>query len=210
MKKVKGKKIKVFAIFLLIIICYVYFSATNLILQLGESDFKSMISNCSYYALGDIIKEDFKFDEICTFTKNQNGDVILVNTNMLLVNYLNKKLSLNCSNYIKNYVSKGVTVPIGVFTGIRLFSGFGKRVNLKLVTTISVDCDVKRQFISCGVNQTRQILSVMLHTKIDVITFFKTKSVCEDIEIAVFDNLIVGKVPDTYLSADLLNGFAKK
>ena len=202
-KKFKRKVILIFVIFDLTL-AYLYFTATPLILSAGGEIFKSNISNCSYYAIEKCINEDFEFDKICTIERDSNGKVVFIKSDTLLVNYLVKKLSLECYDYMNEYISNGFEIPIGAFSGVSLLAGYGKKVNVKLTTALSVECKLVRTFNSAGINQTRQTFSAIILTEITVFAPFYRKYYDGKIEVILFDNLIVGTVPETYLNADVI------
>ena len=187
-------------------ITYVYACAANLVLEYASTDFQYYVSNCSYYALNECLNENFDFSNVCEVQKNNDGEITFIKTDALLLNYASQKLALACYDYLSEYAQKGVYVPIGTFSGIRLFSGFGKKVNVKLTHTLSVECRISRSFSQAGINQTRQVLSAIIHADITVYTLFKNKYYGGDIEIPLYDNLIVGKVPNVYLGEAIVAG----
>lgn len=184
---------------------YVYFSAVNLIFYYGGKDYQYYISNCSYYAVRDCIKQNFDFSRVCEVDKNSAGDVVFIKTDALYVNYISQKLALDCYGYLSDYIKNGVNVPLGTFSGIRLIAGFGKPVNIKLTATLSVECRIYRKFEAAGINQTRQVLSAIIHSDITAFALFKSEYYGGDIEVTLYDNLIVGKVPEVYLGGGLLS-----
>lgn len=207
-KKRKNKKLKRVAALIAIasVLCYLYLSAVNLIFEYGGKDFQYYVSNCSYYAVKKCIDGDFDFSTVCEIQKNSSGEVAFIKTNSLMVNYAAQKLSLDCYEYLSEYTKKGASVPLGAFSGIRIFSGTGKKINVKLNVTVSVECKIYASFTSVGINQTRQVLYAVIHSDITVFSLFKSKYYEGNIQVALFDNLIVGKVPEVYLQSGFISG----
>lgn len=207
-KKAKRKRLKrkiiIFFFVLDIFLTYVYCCATNLILDYASTDFQYYISNCSYYALNECLSEKFDFASVCEVQKNNSGEVTLIKTDTLLLNYISQKLALSCYDTLSEYMQRGLNVPLGTFSGIRLLSGFGKKVNVKITNTLSVECNISRSFTQAGINQTRQVISAIIHADITVYSLLKSKYYVGDIEIPLYDNVIVGKVPEVYLGDGLL------
>lgn len=208
-KRTKRKRFKrrLFTFFLIfdVIFCYVYTCAVNLIFEYAAKDFQYYISNCSYYAIADLLNENYDFSSLCKVEKNSAGEIIYISTDTLLVNYASKKLALNCYEYLSKYTQRGVNVPLGTFSGIRFFSGMGKKVNVKLTNTLSVECKIMRSFTSAGINQTRQVISAIIHSDVTVYSLFKNKYYCGDIEVALCDNVIVGTIPEFYLNGAVVS-----
>ena len=208
MKKIKKvyfkRKIALFLIIFDIIAGYLYFSSTNLILTFGGETFKSEVSNCSYYAVEKCLEMNFDFNEITNLKTNETGDIIFVSTDTLLVNFVAKKLALDCYDFINSTITNGFEIPVGAFTGLKFLAGFGKKVDVKLATSLSVGCKIITNFEQAGINQTRQVLSSLICTEIIVMAPFVNERYYDEIEVVLCDNIIVGKIPDTYLNATLI------
>lgn len=212
MKKCRDKKQKrkikrrlliiTFVIFIFLI--YIYFSSTSLVINAAGSRFNSVMSNCSYYAVAKCIDENIDISDVCEISKDKDGNVVFIGTNVMLADFLCYKMSLNGYDFIKKEVAKGFDVPIGAWSGVRLFSGLGRTVNVKFVTVVSVQCDLKRTFTSAGINQTRQVLSAVMHTDVDFFLFSRSRRYSGDVEVVLYDNLIVGKVPEVYLNTETI------
>lgn len=213
MRKVSKNKPKrvIIVVLTLFLVVRLYFSSTSLILDAGGETFKANISNCSYYAVEKCIQEKFDFSKACQIQKDDSGNVVFIQSDALLLNYFASKLSLFCYDYMKDALSKGFFVPIGSFTGIKAISGMGEKVCVKLNTALSVDCKIVRSFVSAGINQTRQTFSLVINTEIKVFAPFYKKGYEGKVEVVLFDNLIIGKVPQTYLdSVVVASGSVKK
>ena len=204
--KKRKNKLKFFIIFIIadLVLGYLYFSATKLVLEAGGQSFQTNISNCSYYAIEKCIQEDFAFSKVCDVQKDVNGNIVFIGTDTLLLNHIVKQLSLDCYEYLDKVIKNGVDLPLGTFSGIRLLSGVGPTVNTKLNTALSVECRILRTFSSAGINQTRQTLSANIYAEIYIFAPFYKQKYEGAIEIVLFDNLIVGKVPNTYFDATVL------
>ena len=208
MKRVKKvffkRKIALILIILDLVVTYLYFSSSKLIIKFGGETFKSEVSNCSYYAVEKCLEMNFDFNEITNLKTNESGDIIFVSTDTLLVNFVAKKLALDCYNFMNSTISDGFEIPIGSFTGLKFLAGFGKKVSVKLATSLSVGCKIIRNFESAGINQTRQILSLVICTEIIIMAPFVKDRYYDEIEVVLCDNIIVGKIPQSYLSATIL------
>ena len=206
MKKCKKSKRKAvfIAIILVVMLSFIYFSSTKLVLKAGGEIFKSNISNCSYYAIEKCIEDKVQINDVYKIQKDNNGKIVFIETDALLLNYIVKNLALDCYDYMNEYVEGGFDIPLGAFSGIKLLAGYGPKVNVKLTTALSVECKIVRTFSSAGINQTRQTLSVIIFTEITVFAPFYREYYDGNIEIVLFDNLIVGEVPSTYLDAQVL------
>ena len=187
-----------------IVFSIIYFSATKLVLKFGEASFKSNISNCSYYAVEKLINEEVNFASVYNIQKDNNGKIVFIETNALLLNYIVKDLALDSYEYMQDCINSGVFIPLGAFSGVKLLAGYGPLVKVDLMTTLSVECKIVRTFASAGINQTRQTLSAIIFTEITIFAPFYKEYCNGSIEIVLFDNLIVGEVPANYMEVQIV------
>ena len=174
-KKIRGFKALMFALFLAIFITLYSFS-NKMLIEIGVSTYSGMLSSASYYALSKTLEPNFNFGNYFQIEKNSNGDVTMVLTNSYQFNLLSNKIADEVINYFNNKLSQCVEVPIGVFTGIGLISGFGKKVKMPLITISSVKCDIISSFTDAGINQTKHSLVINIIPEVFVVTRFSTKS----------------------------------
>jgi len=198
------RKLLLIAICFDVVLSLIYFSTVKLVLKAGGEIFKSNISNCSYYAIEKCISDKVQINDLYKIQKDNNGKIVFIETDALLLNYIVKNLALDCYDYMNEYVSGGFEIPLGAFSGVKLLAGYGPKVNVKLTTALSVECKIVRTFTSAGINQTRQTLSAVIFTEITVFAPFYREYYDGNIEIVLFDNLIVGEVPSTYLDVQVL------
>ncbi len=200
--KRKKRKVKFFcfaALFLITVIS-VYFSSDKIVVDYAEKTFNSLISSASYHAVDFIVGEEYKYADLVDIKKDADGNISMIVTNSLEVNRLATTAATKAFDFLYEEVEKGVDVPIGAFTGVRLASGFGKKVKMKVLGMASVKCDFISEFNQAGINQTRHSLYLNINCEADVVTKTRTKVINDKITILVFDNLIVGKVPKAIIN----------
>ena len=64
--------------------------------------------------------------------------------------------------------------------------------------------------MSAGINQTRMTLSLVINCDITIYSIFEKKNYNGLIEALVYDNVIVGKVPEVYLSREVVTAKTTK
>ncbi len=203
-KKNKGIKALFFALFLLIFFTLYSFS-NKMLIEIGVSTYSGMLSSASYYALSKALEPNFNFGNYFQIEKNNNGDVTMILTNSYEFNLLSNKIVDGVTEYFNDKLSEGVDVPIGVFTGIGLISGFGKKVKMPLITVSSIRCDILSTFSEAGINQTKHSLIINIIPEVFVVTRFSTKDLKDQISVLVYENIIVGKIPNTYLEGSIIS-----
>lgn len=208
MKKRKKRKKGIIAIFLLLFVAVfitLYSFSNKMLIGIGEASYKGVLSTASYYAIEQTLSSDFEYGELFTVHKDGEGKITMITSDSYKFNTLTTSLAESVTNYLNNYINAGVDVPLGVFTGIRLAQGFGKPIKMKLVAINSVKCDVISKFESAGINQTRHTLYLSVTPDVSVVTRVSTKYLSDNITVMLYDNLIIGEVPEVYLAGTVFS-----
>ncbi len=202
----KRKKFKFFVIIIVFVIillrCYV--GASNILFEKGESQFEAAMSTAVYEALSLELIDSVKFSDVFNIYYNDNKEITFISTDSYKINYLAQSLAKKTCDYFTDYCAKGVDIPLGAFSGIKMLSGVGKTVNVKLINVVSVKCEFISSFESAGINQTRQTLYLQVTPDLTVISLGRKRNFTQSMSVLVYDNLIVGKVPATYLNAQVI------
>ncbi|MBO7214941.1 MAG: sporulation protein YunB [Clostridia bacterium] len=209
MKKIKKRRKKgIFILFLALFIAIftaLYSFSNKMLIGIGEASYQGVLSTASYYAIEKSLTKNFNYDKLYTVHKNNDNEISMITADAYKFNSLTTTLANHVGEYLTNYINSGVDVPLGVFTGIKLLQGFGKPIKMKLIAINSVKCDVVSKFESAGVNQTRHTLYLNVTPDISVVTRVSTKNVSDKITVMLYDNLIIGKVPEVYLSGTVFS-----
>lgn len=202
MKKKKKRVLKFLCFFTAFVITVVsiYFSSDRIVVSLAEKTFDSIISSASYHAVDIIVEEKYRYSDLVDIKTDSSGNVGMIITDSYAVNKLAATAAIKAYAYLSEKIEKGVEVPLGAFTGIRLISGFGAKVRMKVISVASVKCDFVSEFAQAGINQTRHSLYLNINCVVNVVTKTKTKKINDKITVLVFDNLIVGKVPNVVVT----------
>lgn len=208
MKKCKKRKKRVFLLFLalfFLVFITLYSISNKMLVKIGEASYQGVLSTASYYAINKTLSDKYNYSELFKVHKDSNGKITMITSDSYKFNVLTVSLAESVGEYMNNYVSAGVDVPIGVFTGIRLLQGFGKSVKMKLIVIHSVKCDVVSKFESAGINQTRHTLYLVVTPDASVVTRVSTKKIVDKITVMLYDNVIIGEVPEVYLASSIFS-----
>lgn len=214
MKKKKRKKflLKLFCFLVSVIILAssLYFSSNRILIDLAMETYSSSISSTSYHTISKMVKNGYKYEDLAKVYTDNSGQVSMIVTNSLKVNEITSAVATDMYNYLKSEIDGGVLIPVGAFTGFRLFSGFGPKVKMQLISVASVKCDILSEFRSAGINQVRHVLYLNVVSSVSIVTKTAKKTVSDKISILVYDNLIVGKVPEVFINSQILGSSTEK
>ena len=93
----------------------------------------------------------------------------------------------------------------GSFTGIKLLSGRGPGIKIRISTVGNVETDLKSEFEAQGINQTLHRIYLQVKCEVSILTPFK--DITRDItnQVLIMENVIIGTVPNTYYNIEGIN-----
>lgn len=206
-KKCKKRKFLIFVILVLILSTILYALSTSILLDFGEANYSGLLSSASYYAISKTLNDKVGYEDLITIEKDVNDKITMIKTDAYKFNSLTSNIADGVTEFLTKEIDKGVAVPIGAFTGLKMFAGFGKKVNMPLLSIPSIKCDVVSSFESVGINQTRHSLYVDIIPEVYIVTRFKTRDLKDKIRILIFDNFITGEVPEMYFANKIFSTY---
>ncbi len=160
------------------------------------------VNDAVYYTLSDQVR----YEELVTVSKNEVGDVIAITSNSFQINRIARDTAYMSQENLKKMSEGGIDVPLGAFTGVEAWAGFGPRINLKIIPISNVACQFVSKFEQAGINQTKHSIYLEIVADISIVMPSSTSNFASLTEVLVTESVILGKVPDTYLQTDLFGG----
>ena len=146
---------------------------------------------------------DYIYSDFIIIHKDEVGNVLMLESNMKNINIVISDVANRIQKSINNTKEEDVNISLGSFTGVRLLSGSGFKVPIRISTVGNVKTDVKSVFTSAGINQTLHSLYLQIETEICILTPFNTINETIANQLILAENIIVGEIPETYYD---LNG----
>lgn len=208
MSRKRKRKLICFAILAVIIGVIIYFqtNVTNILISMSEATIRAetavAVNNAVFSVMG---SSGVSYDELVRVEYDDNGNVALMAANSFKVNSIARNTAYMSQENLNRMLKAGVDVPIGAFTGIELFAGMGRRINLKIIPVSTVDCQFSSSFTQAGINQTLHTLYLEVVSEVTIVLPTRTKVVISNSSILLSESIIVGKIPDTYLQGSLFN-----
>lgn len=212
MKKKKKFKFKLFCFICAVLITAgcLYVSSNKILEQLALNSFSSLISSASYHAIDETLEPKYDYKSLVSVSTDNDGQINMVMTDSYKVNLMASSVATSAYKYLDENTKKGVDVPVCAFTGIKLISGFGVPIKMKLISVSSVKCEIISDFKQAGINQTRHSLYLNVLCTVNLITKTSSKVVSDKITVLIYDNLIVGKVPEVFVDTQVIGKATEK
>ena len=91
-----------------------------------------------------------------------------------------------------------VRIPMGNLSGGALFSGRGPIMQIQIVVSPKVTCDVQHEFLESGINQTLHRIFASVQTEVWMLIPAARQKMTVTTKYCIAETVIVGKVPDAY------------
>ena len=202
------KRVKVVSIVLLVIVVLVVIFSimvNPVIMDTVEVKSKALATRAMNSSVADVVMNSIVYDELVTIISDEFGNISMIQANSLEINNLSKDLALACEQRISEYGGRGVTIPIGTFTGIPLLVGRGPRIKVKMTPIGSVFCKFSSKFDTAGINQTVHKIYINISANVSVIMPLSSRSFQAEQQVLISESVIVGQVPEVYLYSDSLD-----
>ncbi|MEA4831875.1 MAG: sporulation protein YunB [Oscillospiraceae bacterium] len=138
------------------------------------------------------------YDDIIHFEKDNNGRISALTTNIVKLNILKSKISLEIQKRLNNIQSPELVIPLGSILNGEFFSGKGPGIRIKLLPAGSAAAEITNVFTEAGINQTRH--QIMLRVSLSVSVILPTSTVSTDVvsSVCIAETVIVGEVPESF------------
>lgn len=204
-KSLKRKQ-KIAKIFIIIVIA---FSTVKIVLDaispifnaLCEDKAKSIATIISNNEATNVMK-DHTYDELFTIEKDNDGNITMIKSNIIPINEIISDVAVKIQNSINKRGSENIKISIGSFTGSKLLSGRGPGIPIKISSIGNVETDLRSEFSAQGINQTMHRVYLQVDCEVCILTPYNTISEKVSNQVLLIENVIVGKIPNTYYNLD--------
>ena len=145
----------------------------------------------------DILSQEFKYDQMIKIEKDNEGNIILVQSDTIKLNYIAAKLSTECNKELSDMNNATIKVPFGWMSDKSAFYRLGPTITMQIEPIGNISTSYESKFESAGINQTRHKIYLNVTAKIRLKLPLKNQDVEVSTQIPVSDTIIVGKIPNT-------------
>lgn len=141
----------------------------------------------------------YSYDYFVNLEKDTEGNVTAISANMSRINTLSSEILRSVIESTNNG-ELDIDVPIGNLLGSNLLLGRGPTVPVKIIMLTSSFADFRNELSSAGINQIKHQIILEVRVEIDVLLPWEVKTTEVLSEVLIAETIVVGKVPNTYLS----------
>lgn len=155
----------------------------------------------SNYACQEVM-QNVKYEDLCKIEKDNQGNIKLVNLDVINVNKVSSKIALKVQenlNYDNNSI---ISISFGSITGNKILAGKGPVIKVRVETIGDIQTSVKSELISSGINQTLHKIYLNLECHMSIISPYKDTDEIITTEVLLAESVIMGEIPQTYYNLE--------
>ena len=200
-KKIKNKSnIRLIIFILFFVLCLLYYRyviANNIFNVIIHKTNSIIASKVNESILNLSINNDYDFTKI---EKNEHGEIVLISLDSFLINQYSRKIVQSVELLVNYEIKKGVEIPLLAFTGIKAFSGYGKTIKYNVLEISTIDCEIKGEFDSVGINQSLHSIYANVKVNLTIDVPFGQHNEIFNTKVLISEKIIIGKIPEIYLN----------
>lgn len=147
-------------------------------------------------------KSDLRYDDLIILQKNESGNIIAVQADVVGINKLKSEITLSMQKVVSQKQEGEVHIPLGSILKNDLLAGIGPRIPVKVNPLGFTNIDIESVFSSAGINQTKHQIFLTAEIRIMIYMPSIQKSAKVSTKIPIAETIIVGEIPHTYTNIE--------
>ncbi|MEG2213734.1 MAG: sporulation protein YunB, partial [Clostridiales bacterium] len=95
---------------------------------------------------------------------------------------------------------QSVAIPLGAISGSKLLAAVGPNIHVGFTIAATPRIELRDQFSSAGINQTKHSLSLLIQADLLIAVPFEPQKITVATTVLLAEGIIVGNTPDSYVN----------
>lgn len=148
------------------------------------------------------VMNKYAYSDFITIHRDKNNNINMIQSNLQNINNFIGDVTEQIQSEINKLEEDEISIRLGSFTGINVFSAMGPKIPIKISTLGNIKTSIKSEFVNSGINQTLHRLYLEMECEISVLTPFNTIDEKISNELIIAENIIVGEIPSSYYNIE--------
>ncbi|MEG2159111.1 MAG: sporulation protein YunB, partial [Clostridia bacterium] len=157
--KNKSKKviILIFTFIFVFTLCLFWLlnASSSTIVSFCEAKVKSNSTLAVNQSVYEVLSGAVNYKELVDIQEDSSGAVTLISADVMRINLLAYNVAMEVQKSVSEYSKTGIDIPIGTLLSTPIFTGQGFCINFQIMPIGNIICNVRSEFESAGINQTR-------------------------------------------------------
>lgn len=139
--------------------------------------------------------------EFSLFNNDQTslGKVLVVDMDTALMNQIRTAFSVNLSDKLSKTHNAQIHITLGSLLGYPALQGLGVHIPVKIYFGSISSVDIKDEFLSAGINQTKYRATLDVKVSSSVVSAFMSDSREINCTLPICERILIGDVPNYYI-----------
>ncbi|HBT48207.1 MAG TPA: sporulation protein YunB [Peptococcaceae bacterium] len=152
------------------------------------------------------IAGEVKYNDLIQPASDEGRQVVFMEADVLRISELQAEAQLAIQEKLSELKGRRYPLPLGQLLGWHVVAALGPPIPLSFVPMGTVSVTLGDSFEAAGINQTRHRIYLQVESNVQVIAPLLAEEVRVESRIPVAEAIIVGPVPQTYLSFNMEPG----
>ena len=172
------------------------------LLEISEYKVRAMVTVAANSVINDVFSNGLKNEDLTILNRDEQGRITSIETNVTELNMLSSQISVKIQEKISQAEKEKIAIPLGSLFGRSIFAGSGPDLFIRIRNAGNIETDFKSEFASAGINQTKHRIYMHIRTRIGLVGPLTYERFDIVTQIPIAETVIVGDVPDMYLSME--------
>ena len=145
-----------------------------------------------------IVMENYKYEDLAVVIKDDNGKIQMVKLNIIPVNEIISDVAIKIKQQLNSVENAKFGIRLGSFFGIKLLSGVGPYINIRISSIGNVETNLKSEFKTAGINQTLHQIYLDIQCEVSILTPYNNVTEIISNQILIAESIIIGDIPSSY------------
>lgn len=147
--------------------------------------------------------ENLQYNDLIYYQTNQQGDIILMQPNLRVVNKFIAEVTLSIQQNMGSLQEEEIRIPVAQALGFQVLAALGPRMTVHMIPMgVVKPPQIVDSFESAGINQTRHKIYMHVMAEVQILVPFVNKRLKVETQVPVTEVTIMGKVPQVNMSID--------
>lgn len=152
-----------------------------------------------------VVMENYKYEDLAVIIKDDNGKIQMIKLNIIPVNEIISDVAIKIQEKLNNVENSSFGIRLGSFFGIKLISGVGPNIHIRMSTIGNVETDLKSEFKTAGINQTLHQIYLEINCHVSILTPYDSTTETIKNQVLIAESIIVGEIPQNYYNFEGLD-----
>lgn len=192
------------AVLLIVLLVCMHLKVTRVLTSAAEAQLRARAATAVNEAVFMTLSDGgVRYSDLVHVERGADGDIQALTCDAVEINRIARETAYQAQALLQEMCDEGIAVPLGAFTGIEAWAGFGPEIHMEIIPVAEVACRFVSGFESAGINQTKHSVYLEVVCEMSVVMPAKTHCFSAISQVLISESILVGEVPNVYLQGDI-------